>query len=377
MSDAASNGNAAQEQPPRRYLAEFGPGEQADDVFVISQVQLRLNKNGDPYLQMNVGDKSRSVRAMWWDQGEAMYKRLPNPGVVRVKGKLEEFNGSPQIKVEKILQIRDPSRIDYTHLLPSTDKDVDAMFAQVRAMLEGFESPTLRSLAGAYLADEQMMANFRRAPAAQGFHHAFLGGLLDHTLNAMKAADALARLYPGLNRELCVFGVFVHDLAKTWELSYETAFDYTDGGRLVGHIVKSAMWLEDKARAADREIPRDVVDVLQHMILSHHGELSLGFGSAKSPATPEAIFVHHVENLDAKMTMALAATRWGAPADDEGRWTPFQKAMGERLFKPDVVAEADAGSSASAAPAETESSMEGPPEPSGGQSSGTTPLFPM
>ncbi len=366
MSDVAPNGA----ESPRRYLADFGPGEQADDVFVISNVQLRLNKNGDPYLQMNVGDKSRSVRGMWWDQGEAMYKRLPNPGVVRVKGKLEEFNGSPQLKVEKILQIRDTSRIDYTHLLPSTDKDVDAMFGELEAMLTGFESQTLRSLAGAYLADEELMANFRRAPAAQGFHHAFLGGLLDHTLNAMKGADALARLYPDLNRELCVFGVFVHDLAKTWELSYETAFDYTDGGRLIGHIVKSAMWVEDKAKAADREIPRDVIDVLQHIILSHHGELSLGFGSAKSPATPEAIFVHHVENLDAKMTMALSATRWGAAGEDEGRWTQYQKALDGRMFKPDVIAEADA------AKAEPEQDRDGPPEPSGGQSSGTTPLFP-
>ena len=128
------------------------------------------------------------------------------------------------------------------------------------------------------------------------------------------------------------------------------------------------MWLEDKAKAADRDIPRDVIDVLQHIVLSHHGELSLGFGSAKSPATPEAIFVHHVENLDAKMTMALSATRWGAAAEDEGRWTPFQKSLDGRVFKPDVIAEADAkADAASEPPADHDSSTDAPPEPSGGQ----------
>ncbi|MEM1013057.1 MAG: HD domain-containing protein [Planctomycetota bacterium] len=329
-------------QPPRTFLSDLGPGQKINEPFVISNVQLKINKKGDPYLTMQVGDKSRVVVGNWWDQGEAMFRRLPNPGVVRVKGVIEEFAGRPQVKIEKILQIRDESGIDYTDLLPSTDKDIDQMFGELTAILDGFESPTLKSLAKAYLADEELMKNLRRAPAAMGFHHAYLGGLLEHTLNAMKAADLLAALHPTLNKELCVFGVFVHDLAKTWELQYETGFDYTDGGRLVGHIVKAALWLEDKAKEADVDVPRDLLDVLQHIVLSHHGELELGFGSAKSPATPEALFVHHVENLDAKMTMALDATRRSEGANDPSRWTGFMKALGGRLLKPDVLAEADA-----------------------------------
>ncbi len=328
----------------RRYLSEMSAGERFSEPFIIQNVQLKTNKRGEPYITMKVGDRSAAVTGNWWERGEAMYRRLPNPGVVRVKGTVEEYNGNPQLKIDNILQIRDLERIDYAELVPSTDKDIDAMFAEVSAMLRGFESKTLRALAEAYLADEKLMVDLRRAPAAQSFHHAFLGGLLEHTLSAMRAADMLARLYPQLNRELCVFGIFLHDLAKTWELSYETAFDYTDGGRLIGHIVKSAMWVEDKARHAEANgvpIPRDVIDVLQHIILSHHGELSLGFGSAKSPATPEAIFVHHVENIDAKMTMALTATRWNASPDDEGRWTGYVKALDGRLYKPDVIAEAD------------------------------------
>lgn len=381
-SNAHSSGEPPQQhaphppQPPRTYLSDLGPGQRVDDLFIIQHVQLKTNKRGDPYLTMKVADRTRNVTGNWWDRGEAMYRRLPNPGVVRVKAVFEEFNGNPQLKIENILQLRDPSKIDYGELLPKTDKSIVAMFAELSAMLRSFESRTLSALAEAYLNDDELMDRLRRAPAAMTFHHAYLGGLLEHTLNAMRAADTLARLYPGLNRELCVFGVFIHDLAKTWELTYETAFDYSDGGRLVGHIVKSALWLEDKVRdaeAAGVAVPRDVVDVLQHIILSHHGELALGFGSAVSPATPESLFVHHVENLDAKMTMAMGATRWGEAAEDPSRWTPFMKAFDGRLYKPDVVARADAGTADEKIARDVEADASA--ERGGGSSASMSPLF--
>ncbi|MEL7237868.1 MAG: HD domain-containing protein [Planctomycetota bacterium] len=330
-------------EPSRRYLKSTEAGQRVDEVFVIRNVQVGTKKDGEPYLSMMVGDKSGEAAARWWGQGQAMAARLPNPGVVRIKGMMKEFNGSQQFHVDTILQVTDPDSVDYGELMPTTDKDVETMFASVEAHLRGFKSATLRTLAEAYLDDADLMAKFKRAPAAQGFHHAFLGGLLEHTSNAMNVADAACRFYPGLNRELVVFGVFVHDIAKTWELTYDCGFDYSEGGRLVGHIVKSAMWLEDKAKQAEEKsgkpIPRAVVDTLQHIVLSHHGDLELGFGSAKSPATPEAIAVHMLENFDAKMTMAMAACRW---TNDEGRWTEYLRSMNGRLFRPDVIAEADA-----------------------------------
>ena len=143
------------------------------------------------------------------------------------------------------------------------------------------------------------------------FHHAFVGGLLEHTLNAMEVADAVCKFYPKLNRDLVVAGIFLHDLAKTWELSYENAFSYTDGGQLVGHIVKGAIWVEKKAQDAEKilgePIPPALINVVQHIILSHHGEPE--FGAARIPSTPEAIAVHVIENLDAKLMPALGMTR--------------------------------------------------------------------
>jgi 3'-5' exoribonuclease len=184
------------------------------------------------------------------------------------------------------------------------------------------------------------MNNFCRAPAAMTFHHAYIGGLLEHTLNAMEVADAVCKFYPKLNRDLVVAGIFLHDIAKTWELSYDCSFGYTDGGQLVGHIVKSAMWLEDKAKAAalmlGEPIPRVMIDVLQHIILSHHGEPE--FGAARIPSTPEAIAVHVIENFDAKMMMALSLTRGeSANSAEGGSWTEYLKAFNGRLYRPDVA----------------------------------------
>ena len=342
---------AKAERPARVYFSEMKPGDRADGVFLINNVQLGTKRNGDPFLKMMVSDRTARVAAKWWDRGPEMVEKLPDPGVVRVKGRMEEFGGAPQFVIDNVFKA-DPRRIDYAELLPSTDKDVGQMFADVASLLRGMASPTLLALAEAYLADAALMDALRRAPAAMTFHHAYLGGLLDHTLNAMRAADAVCGLYPGLNRDLVIFGIFVHDLAKTWELSYDTAFDYTDGGRLVGHIVKSAMWVEQKAAEAEkltgRAIPRDVIDVLEHTILAHHGELSLGFGSAKSPATPEAWAIHMIENMDAKLTMALTACRWD---DSAATWTDYHRAFDGKLFRPDVLAAADA-TTASVEPAE-------------------------
>jgi 3'-5' exoribonuclease len=169
------------------------------------------------------------------------------------------------------------------------------------------------------------------------FHHAFVGGLLEHTLNAMEVADAVCKFYPKLNRDLVVAGIFLHDLAKTWELSYENAFSYTDGGQLVGHIVKGAIWVEKKAQDAEKilgePIPRPLIDVIQHIILSHHGEPE--FGAARVPSTPEAIVVHVIENLDAKLMPALAITRGDIMS--ESNWTDWQKVFNGRLYRPDVA----------------------------------------
>jgi 3'-5' exoribonuclease len=220
--------------------------------------------------------------------------------------------------------------------------------------MQSIQNRHLAALVQAYLDDEKLMRDFCRAPAAMSFHHAFIGGLLEHTLNAVEVADAMVKFYPGLNRDLVIAGIFLHDIAKTWELCYDCAFGYTDGGQLVGHIVKSAMWVEHKAREAElmlgEKIPQPLIDVLQHIIISHHGVPE--FGAVKPPSTPEALAVHAIENMDAKLTMSLSATRGSEkPAGSEGNWTEYMKAFGGRLYRPDV-APGDAGDAPADVPAD-------------------------
>ena len=145
----------------------------------------------------------------------------------------------------------------------------------------------------------------KRSPAARQLHHAYLGGLLEHTLAMAELALVVVPKYPQLSMDLMLAGIFLHDIAKSWELASQTSFDYTDGGELVGHLVKGAVWIEQRAAAAAAEtgqpFPEDLLNVLQHIILSHHGQYE--FGSPKLPAVPEAIAIHHLDNLDAKLNL--------------------------------------------------------------------------
>jgi 3'-5' exoribonuclease len=275
-----------------------------------------------------------------WNATREMFHNLPESGFLRMRARIENYQTNLQAVVEQFWPAKDGT-FDIGDLLPHTDKNINQMCGKLAEMLGSIQNRHLAALVQAYLDDDKLMADFCRAPAAMSFHHAFIGGLLEHTLNAIEVADAMCRFYPGLNRDVVIAGIFLHDIAKTWELCYDCAFGYTDGGQLVGHIVKSAMWIEHKAKDAERllgePIPQPLIDVLQHIVLSHHGEVSDGFGSAKSPATPEAIAVHMIENFDAKMMMSLGATRGSSGPGAEGNWTEYMKAFGGRLYRPDVA----------------------------------------
>jgi len=321
----------------RLYLRQLQPGDLLDDVFVITNKQIAMTNTGKYYIKAFIGDKSMQVTARMWNATRDLFLQLPESGFVYIRGRLENYQGNLQVIVDNIQPPRDGS-YKIEDLLPCTKKDIKKMFARLTEVCDSLQNRHVAAIVQKFLDDAKLMDDFRRAPAAMTFHHAFIGGLLEHTLNAMEVADAVVKFYPKLNRDLLIAGIFLHDLAKTWELKYETAFGYTDSGQLVGHIVKIALWIEEKARqAADElgeEIPRLLIDVLQHIVLSHHGEPE--FGAAKVPATPEAIAVHVIENLDAKLTMALTATRDDEEAGDSN-WTEYLKAFNVRMFKPDLA----------------------------------------
>ena len=321
----------------RLYLRDCQPGDMIEDVFVITNKQLAAGSNGKQYLKAFISDRSATVTARMWNATREISAAIPNSGFLRLRGRVENYQNNLQVIIEQMWPAKEGT-FEIGDLVPKTSKDVGQMFVRVSELLGSVQNRHLAALVQAYLDDEKLMNDFRSAPAAMNFHHAFLGGLLEHTLNAIEVADAVCPFYPGLNRDMVIAGIFLHDIAKTWELTYECAFAYSDGGQLVGHIVKSAMWVEEKRKLAEsvlgEGIPQPLIDVIQHIILSHHGETE--FGSPKTPATPEALAVHALENLDAKLMMALSACRTDA-GNVEGNWTEYMKQFGGRLYRPDVA----------------------------------------
>lgn len=322
-----------------------------EDVFVITNKQLAAGSNGKQYLKAFISDRTATVTARMWNATREICAAMPNAGFLRIRARVEMYQNNLQLIIEQMWPAKEGT-FEIGDLVPKTAKDIGQMFSRLCEVLGSVQNRHLSALVNSYLEDEKLMNEFRNAPAAMNFHHAFLGGLLEHTLNSIEVADAVCPFYPGLNRDMVIAGIFLHDIAKTWELTYDCAFAYSDGGQLVGHIVKSAMWVEEKRKQAEavlaEKIPQPLIDVIQHIILSHHGETE--FGSPKTPATPEALAVHAIENLDAKLMMALSACR-GESTGSEGNWTEYMKAFGGRMYRPDV------------APADAEDSEPERPEP--------------
>lgn len=317
------------------YLANAAAGDVVDDVFVITSKQIASSTTGKLYIKAFISDRTSQVTARMWNATREDFNALPDSGFMKIHGRIENYQNNLQLIIENF-DIPDEKKFDPADLIPHTDKDIPQMTEKLLAILGGIKNEPLNALMKAYTEDKRLMERFCRAPAAMSFHHAFVGGLLEHTLNSMQVADVICPFYPGLNRELVIAGIFLHDIAKTWELSYDCAFGYTDGGQLVGHIVKSAVWVEHKRRTAEQNsgkpIPQNLVDVLQHIIISHHGIPE--YGAIKTPATPEAIAVHYIENLDAKLNMSLTECR-GESTPTDGNWTEYMKAFQSRLYRPD------------------------------------------
>ncbi|MCB9840880.1 MAG: HD domain-containing protein [Phycisphaeraceae bacterium] len=326
--------------PDRRYIADFGVSERVEGAFAISNAQMGRTRNDKPYLRCLLSDKTGEVSGRMWSIEEAQFRRLPTEGFVYVEGETQAYQGDLQLIIHSIDPI-DPTPEQMGELLPSTDKDVGAMFEEVRTLLGTLAHPAAKALANEYLADEFLMDQFRRAPAAKSMHHAYLGGLLEHTLQLLRLADAVCPLYPKLNRDIVVLGLFLHDLGKTRELKFDQTFAYSDRGELIGHIVEGAIMLHDKAQqvmtSQGLRLPPGMLTVLQHIILSHHTLPE--YGAAKVPSTPEAVLVSILDNLDAKTTIATEAARPSRAKAVElgGNFTDRHWALGTKMYRPNVL----------------------------------------
>ena len=323
--------------PGRSFINRLEPNQLVEGIFVVHNCQLGLTQSGKPFLKCLLSDRTGRTAGRMWNATEELYQSLPTNGFVSIRGQTQPYQGELQIIIQEIAAAV-PREDELLELLPSTAYDIDWMFDQASQILDSIEHAAIAMLARQYLEDEPLMAKFRRAPAAMTLHHAFIGGLLEHTLSLLRLSGPVCSHYPKLSRDLVVMGAFLHDLGKCAELSWEQGFEYTEDGHLVGHIARGVLWLQAKAdRCAEQgtPVPESVLRVLHHIILSHHGKPE--FGALKVPATPEAILISQLDNLDAKLQMAIAAARpdKGEAVDRGGNFTEKLWALDTRLYRPD------------------------------------------
>jgi 3'-5' exoribonuclease len=321
----------------RRFIAEIKAGERIEEeIFLIRSKDLRTTNNGALYIHAVLVDRTGQLVARAWQATEEMFLGMPEGGFMRFKGRTENYKGNLQFVIDAV-RPAEPGAFDYADFIPVTKNDIPAMYSRMVDILRSIKNPDLAGLIKEFLDDEALMTRFRKAPAASSMHHAYIGGLLEHTLQLLELGLLVIPKYPKLSLDLVLAGLFLHDIGKAAELGFAAAIGYTDEGQLVGHITQASLWIDRKIEAivgrTKKPFPEQLRWLMQHIVLSHHGTYE--FGSPKLPAIPEAVAVHHLDNLDAKVHMFLAEIE--ADRDPAAKWTNYNKALETKVYKPDVM----------------------------------------
>lgn len=284
-------------------MTTFEEGRIFDGFFLVLAKQQRTTKTNKPYLNLILGDKSGQIDARVWDLDDTrITKDFDRGAIVKVRGSCSRFEDRLQMKIEQ-LRPAQPDEVEKSDLLPATGYDINDLWRQLANFVEDMVNPDLKRLLKAILADPSIAAAYREAPAARQLHHAWLGGLLEHVVSLLRLGERVAGHYPFLDRDLLLTGVILHDIGKIRELSWDSGFDYTIEGVLLGHI-QMGVDIVEKAIAGLPEFPDRLRTLVLHLILSHHGKLE--FGSPKLPMIPEALALNFIDDLDAKMQAVLS-----------------------------------------------------------------------
>ena len=322
------------------YINELLPNQISTGVFLVQIKDIRQKKTGEPYLSMVLSDRTGELEAKMWDNVVEVMDTFDRDHFVKVKGQLQIYQNRPQLTIHKVVRVADAD-VDFTDYFPASERSPDDMFAELSGLVADMGNRHLRALLKAFLADEEFARRFRIAPAAKNVHHAFLGGLIEHVLSLCHLGRLMAAHYKDIDLDLLLTGVVLHDIGKIHELTYERGFGYSTEGQLLGHIIIGLRMMSDKL-AAFPDFPARLRTLLEHMLVSHHGELE--FGSPKVPLFPEALLLHHLDNLDSKMEAARAMIAKDRSVD--GLWTAYSAPLGRSILKkknflePDVVAAA-------------------------------------
>lgn len=310
------------------FVANLREGARIEDVFLVAAKSVASTRAGSPFLRVKLADKTGEIDAIKWEISESEVSRLREDDYVLVHGSVRTYNDSLQVCVDSFTRYGEP--VDPADFIASSGRDPKEMMSEFRTLIERVSDPHLRGLLDSFFEDEEFARKFQQAPAAARNHHAYVGGLLEHTINVLKTCAALIDLYPQANRDLVITGAALHDVGKVDEFVWSGSIKYSEEGNLIGHVVGGAMMVRQAIGAMDGFDPMMAL-TLQHMILAHHGRLE--HGSPKLPQCFEALLLHHADDLDAQVSMFEKAIQESDEAGSGGLFTKRHHLLDRPIFK--------------------------------------------
>jgi 3'-5' exoribonuclease len=311
----------------KKCVADIKDRDLVDAVFLVKEKILAMAKNGKPYLTLKLMDKSGEVDAKVWDNADEVGSLFDKNDFLAVRAKASVYLGKMQLILSDLKKVPE-EQVDLADFLPETDRDINLMVEELKGLVASLRDPDLHRLLDSFFGDPELMAQFRVAPAAKGMHHVYLGGLLEHSLAVAKLVDAMTPLYQGLNRDLLIAGALLHDVGKVREMTYMRSFDYSDEGKLIGHITIGVEMLQQRISSLPG-FPAELGMLLKHMLLSHHGQYE--YGSPKRPKTMEATILNYLDDLDSKINGIRTHIR--KEPDNPSRWTSYHRLYDRYFFK--------------------------------------------
>ncbi len=310
----------------KRFINELKTGESVDDVFVLHEKTMGKKRDGSSYLNLTLSDKTGRIKAVIWDEADRFAAVTTAGDFVRIEGGVSEYRGILQLVVKSMARCVDA--VDASDFLPVTKRNPDLMFERLKALTETIRTDCLRKLFAQFWADDGFVAAFKTAPAAKMMHHAYIGGLLEHSLSTALLADRVADHYAGIDRDLLMTGAILHDIGKIKEFEYRTRIEYSDEGRLINHIVIGIGMIEEKiSRIPD--FPTQTALLIKHLIISHHGTRE--FGSPEPPKTLDAVLLNYLDEIDSKIN---GIREFISSQDPDAEWTGYHRLLERHFFKP-------------------------------------------
>ena len=311
----------------KTFVSQLALNQEVISCFLVSRKEIKSKKNGGDYLFLELSDKTGHVSAFLWENVEEYLEAFQAGDYVKVKGLVKEYNNRLQLTLHKIKKM-DDSEVDSTDFLPVSGKDVDAQYQEVLDQISAIGNPHLRELLQNIMTDTRVTERYKRAPAAKRMHHAYIGGLLDHTLSLIRLCRLVAGNYADIQLDLLIAGAILHDIGKIEELAYTKSFEYTNEGRLLGHIVMEVVYVNQVMNQIV-DFPAELRLQLLHLLVAHHGKVE--FGSPKVPMTLEALVLHYLDDLDSKIEVMTALSADETIGDSD--WTAYNQMLERYVYR--------------------------------------------